>query len=122
MQDNQTENKTRKPREANFVNITDNKLKEEIKNMVSLPNKDLHLNYVIWYKKDESGEWGLTVKGFPEKKWGIQHVFKVTWFAEKDVDGNLLGLKPAGHCSNQTEGIYGDALTKILDIYNKYKK
>ena len=114
--------KARKPREANYVNITDSQLKEEIKAMITLPNKELHLNYVLWYKKDNQEEWGLTVKGFPDKKFGTQHVFKITWFAEKNDDGAIVSLAPAGHCANQTEGIYDDNFVKILNIYNKYKK
>lgn len=110
----------RKPREANYVNITDPTLKNEIKDMVTLPNKDIFLNYVLWYKKDDSNEWGLTIKGFPDKK--AQHVFKITWFADRDVEGTLLGLKAANHCESQTNGIYGEDFNKILDIYNKYKK
>jgi hypothetical protein len=114
--------KLRKPREANYVNIVDPATKEEIKNMVTLPNPDLTLNYVIWYKKDNLDEWGLTIKGFPDKKFGTQHVFKITWFADRDLEGKLLGLKPAGHCANQTSEIYGEPFEKILNIYNKYKK
>ena len=115
----QDNTKTRKPREANYVNITDNKTKDEIRDMVTLPNKELHLNYVIWYKKENCDEWGLTIKGFPDKKYGSQHVFKITWFADKDDFGNLLGLKPANHCSNQTESIVGEGFEKILNIYSK---
>jgi hypothetical protein len=116
------ETKTRKPREANYVNITDSLLKEEIKTMVVLPNKDLHLNYVLWYKKEDNNDWGITIKGFPDKKFGTQHTYKITWFADKDEEGKLLGLKPANHCANQTEGIYGEGFEKLLSIYNKYKK
>jgi len=113
----------RKPREANFINITDSIMKEKIKNMVSLPNKDLHLNYVLWYKKATPDEWGLTIKGFPDKKWGTQYVFKMTWFAEKDESSGLcVRLKPADHCNSQTTEIEGDGFNEILGIYNKYKK
>lgn len=115
--------KTRKPREANFINITDSLIKEKIKNMVILPNKDLHLNYVLWYKKETPNDWGLTIKGFPDKKFGTQHVFKITWFADKDeTNGNVFRLVPADHCNNQTQEINGDGFNEIFNIYNKYKK
>ena len=112
----------KKPREANYVNLTDNKLKDELKAMLVLPNKDIHLNYVLWYKKENPVEWGLTVKGFPDKKFGTQHVFKITWFADKNEEGVVVGLKPANHCENQTEAIIGEGFEKILNIYSKYKK
>lgn len=107
---------SKKPREANYVNITGEAVKEQIKNIVVLPNKELHLNYVVWYKKDNPEEWGLTVKGFPEKKIGIQHVFKITWFAGEGE------LKPAKHCETLTEPITGENYDFILNIFNKYKK
>lgn len=113
---------TRKPREANYINITDSQLKQEIKDMVTLPNKDLHLNYVVWYKKEEPSNWGFTIKGFPDKKFGTQHTFKLSWFADKDEEGNVIGLKPANHCADLTSEISGDGFGKILNIYNKYKK
>lgn len=118
----QEEQKQKRVREANFVNLTDAKVKEELKQMVTLPNKDIHLNYVLWYKKDNPEDWGLTIKGFPDKKFGTQHVYKITWFADKDVDGNVTQLLPATHCLGQTEKISGEGFEKVLNIYNKYKK
>ena len=118
----QVDNKTRKPREANFVNITDSTLKNELKELVTLPDKDLHLNYVIWYKKDDPSNWGLTIKGFPDKTWGTQHVYKVTWTAEKNVDGGFSRLMPARHCEKQTSEISGDGFLKVVEFYNKHKK
>jgi hypothetical protein len=110
----------RKPRESNYINITDPLVKDKIKDMVELPNKDLHLNYVLWYRKDDTTDWGLTIKGFPDKKFGTQHVFKVTWY--NGLDNDSASLVPAPHCANQTKSISGDGFTEILNIYNKYKK
>jgi hypothetical protein len=117
-----TQIKQKRTREANYINLTDQGLKSEIKELITLPNKDLHMNYVLWYKKDTQDEWGLTIKGFPDKKYGTQHVFKVTWFADKDEDGEIRKLKPANHCASQTEEIVGQPFDKILNIYLKYKK
>lgn len=106
---------TKRPREAVFVNVNDPNLKTKIKEMVILPNKDLHLTYVVWYKKD-ADEWGLTVKGFPDKSFGTQHTFKITWFHKEGL------LCPASHCESQTSPIEGENFKVVEDIYLKAKE
>jgi hypothetical protein len=113
--------KTKRTRESNFVNITNPQVKEEIKAMLELPDTpECHLNYVMWYKKDNPNNWGLTVKGFPDKNWGTQHVLKLTWVSNEEQV--IKYLQPAQHCVNLTKPIEGENFEKLLNIYKKYKK
>jgi hypothetical protein len=109
-------------REANYINITDSETKKKIREMVTVPNIDANLNYIIWYKKDNADEWGLTVKGFPTNKkiFGTQHLFKSTWF--NTVTESSTCLEPANHCRNVSQPINGDNYEYLFALYSKYNK
>jgi hypothetical protein len=118
MEQNQT--KVKKTRDVCFENVKDPNVKLELINLTNAP-KDA-TNFIFWYSKVNSNEWGLTLKSIPKKtdKEGFpsQHTWKMTWINNEEMEK----LQIANHCKSLGTDIQSPAsYQKIKDLFVRYR-
>lgn len=113
--------KEKKTRDVGFENIKDPNIKSEIMTLVQSPNDAT--NFIFWFSKSNTDEWGLTLKSIPKKtdKEGFpsQHTWKITWFYK--LDSGDAKLCVANHCKALAGDVSGSNFARVLEIYNTYR-
>lgn len=101
----------KKPKDCNFITLHDHSIFTDIK----LPSNPT--NFVLWYKKSNPTQWGLTIKKFDDKEeFSTQYIWKLTWVFN-DIENLLV---PSKASAEFTELIKGDLTVKLNDIKQKY--
>jgi hypothetical protein len=101
----------KKPKDCNFVTLHDTSMFNDLK----LPSGAT--NYVMWYKKSNPSQWGLTIKRFDDKEeFSSQYIWKLTWVFN-DIENILV---PSRASAEFTDVIKGDMTDKLNDIKQKY--
>ena len=101
----------KKPKDCNFVTLHDTALFSDLK----LPGNPT--NYVLWYKKSNPSQWGLTIKRFDGgEEFTSQYIWKLTW-VYNDIENILV---PSKASSEFTDVIKGDVTLKLNEIKQKY--
>lgn len=103
-------------RVCGFININGEMEKKAIDDYAKHPIDAT--SYILWYSKDNSEEWGLTIKSVPKAEKQTQHTWKMTWFCDKEK--NQLTI--ANHCKSLGSDIVGDGYLAIKNIYTCQRK
>jgi hypothetical protein len=101
----------KKPKDCNFITLHDTSMFNELR----LPSGPT--NYVMWYKKSNPSQWGLTIKKFDANEaFSSQYIWKLTW-VYSDLENILV---PSKASTEFTDVIKGDITTKLNEIKQKY--
>lgn len=114
--------KEKKSRDVGFENIKDPSVKAELMRLSKCPADAT--NFIFWYSKTNTNEWGLTIKSVPKKGdtegFPSQHTWKITWFCKASPDGSAK-LAIANHCKSLGSDIEYDAYQSVSRLYNSYR-
>jgi hypothetical protein len=101
----------KKQKDCNFVTLHDTSIFSDLR----LPSGATH--YVMWYKKSNPVQWGLTIKKFDDKEeFTSQYIWKLTWVYN---EGENI-LVPTKASSEFTDLIKSDLTLRLNDIKSKY--
>jgi hypothetical protein len=102
----------KKPRDCIFITLYDTSLFKDLK------MNEGATNYVLWYKKSDPSQWGVTIKKFDDKdeQFISQHVWKLTWTYNEEE--NIL--IPTKSSMQFTEIMKGELAQNLCDIKAKY--
>jgi hypothetical protein len=104
------QDKPKKVKDCQFISLYDMSILKDVR-LPPNPN-----NILLWYKKDNHDQWGLTVKSFEEGQdlFTKQYTWKVTWVNNTET----LKLTPTKSSETFCDAIAGDlyaSLQKVID-------
>lgn len=108
---NDKQTTAKKQKDCNFVTLHDTSIFSDLR----LPSGATH--YVLWYKKSNPVQWGLTIKKFDDKEeFTSQYIWKLTW-VYNELENILV---PTRASAEFTDVIKSDLTQKLNDIKLKY--